>query len=111
MSAEFISELDEEVANHGPAAVFTLNHEGSLQLDILRSRDFRSQNSPPYPLSPKPLHCVLVDESTGWPQYALITSTNLCQNHSRAQILVFEEEDAALAEIEVLKRKVWVDQG
>ena len=103
MQFEFIDELDHAMAHEGPAGIFTLNHDSLLALDLVRSRDFRTQNQGPFPI--QWCHCVLVDGATQWPQYALITSPALTQQHSRAEIHVFTSQAEALE-----ARKRWLDK-
>ena len=91
---DFIEDFDRLLAESGPPAVFTINQEGVLQLDPMRTRDFRKQNGPPF--HHEACHCLLVDHATGWPQYALITSSGLC-SHPRAHVFRFSNEAAALS--------------
>ena len=100
----FIEDFDRILAETGPPAVFTINQEGVLQLDPMRTRDFRKQNSPPF--HHEACHCVLVDHATGWPQYALITSPGLCSN-PRAEVKRFPDEAAALGEVAARKEQFY----
>ena len=85
---DFVDTFDQKMAEEGPPAVFTLNHEGELELDVVRSRDFCRQNPGPYKKGW--VHCVLIDKSTGWAQYALLSSPDISINHERASIIKFE---------------------
>ena len=102
---EFLDQFDEILAKEGPPAVFTLNYEGSLQFDLLRSRDILRQN--PNPKTKEWCHCVLIDHSTGWPQYVLLTSPDLCVCHERASITQFATYQEALAYVEVCKIRLY----
>ena len=77
----FCSELDEHIAKNGPAGLFKLNADGELAFDLMRSRRLRADNEGPYP--PKPIHCVLIDRQTKWPQYVLITSEALTKKNRK----------------------------
>ena len=101
----FVDAFDEELAKKGPAAVFTVDHEGYLRVDVMRTRDFWNHHHPPFFL--EDCHCVLRDRSTGWPQYALITSPELCQQHSRADIVRYPDQSSALVALEMLKKEVF----
>ena len=105
----FTDPFDEELATSGPAAVFTLTHEGELQLNLFRSRELRRQNHPPFPLSL--CHCVLVDQATRWPQYALITSPALCVRHERAIITKCASYEEALQMVDDVKQKYYQTSG
>ena len=102
---EFIDPFDYALAKDGLPAVFTLNHEGVLQFDLVRSRDFRRQNPPPYRKGW--LHCVLVDHATSWPQYALITSPNLATRHERASIHQFDAYEDAIRYVKIKKEDLY----
>ena len=94
---EFIDPFDLALAEEGVPSLFTLNHEGVLQLDLIRTRDFRRQNVGPYIKGW--VHCVLVDKATGWPQYALATSPELVLRHERADIVPCSSYEKALEEV------------
>ena len=53
---EFLDEFDERLANEGPPGIFTLNFEGCLQFDLLRTRDISRQN--PNAQTREWCHCV-----------------------------------------------------
>ena len=92
---EFLDDFDERLAKEGPPCVFTMNYEGCLQFDLLRSRDISRQN--PNATTRKWCHCVYVDRQTLWPQYVLCTSPDLCVRHERALITQFENFSEAIA--------------
>ena len=75
MTVNFCSELDKLIARNGPAGLFKINSDGELAFDLMRSRRLRADNEGPFP--PCDIHCVLIDQQTNWPQYALITSAAL----------------------------------
>ena len=105
MLYDFTDDFDRQLAHQGPAAVFTLNHEGFLALDPMRSRDFYNQNPGPYPL--QWCHCVVIDQATSWPQYMLITSPALATQHLRATIQFVADQQTAAAKIQHHKQLVY----
>ena len=102
---EFLDEFDELLASEGPPAVFTLNYEGCLQFDLLRSRDISRQN--PNAVIRGFCHCVYIDHATSWPQYLLVTSPELCLKHDRAKILRFDTFEEAVAHVEKTKKALF----
>ena len=102
---EFIDPFDFALAKEGVPSVFTLNHEGVLQLDLIRSRDFRRQNVGPYKKGW--VHCVLIDRATNWPQYALLTSPNIANKHARADIYQFSSYDECLEYVAAEKEQLY----
>ena len=102
---EFIDPFDCALAKDGLPAVFTLNHEGVLQFDLVRSRDFRRQNPGPYHKAW--VHCVLIDHATLWPQYILITSPELALRHERANIQRFGSYEDAIRYLEQKKQSLY----
>ena len=105
MKLDFMNDLDAVISECGVAVLFVLNHDGLLQLDLMRSRDFRRYN--PGPWSSSLTHTMLVDHGTGWPQYALFTSCGLAQFHPRLDIHLFDAEYSALAAVEEEKKMVY----
>jgi hypothetical protein len=90
----FADPFDLEMARSGPAAVFSLGPRGQLRLALNRSRD-QGKRAP----SERPRgfhHCVFQDRTTRHRQYVLCTSSALCIEHPRADITVYETQDAAL---------------
>ena len=102
---EFLDDFDERLANEGPPGIFTLNFEGCLQFDLLRTRDISRQN--PNAQTREWCHCVYVDHATLWPQYVLCTSPDLCQRHERASIIRCDSYEAALLCVEEKKKVVY----
>lgn len=102
---EFLDIFDEILAKDGPPAVFTLNYEGCLQFDLLRSRDMLRQN--PHTKTKSWCHCVAIDNSTGWPQYLLLTSPDLCTHHERASFTIFSSYEEALSFVDTCKRELY----
>ena len=100
-----MNDLDAAIGASGIAALFVLNHDGLLQLDLMRSRDFRRYN--PGPWLSGLTHAMLVDHGTGWPQYVLFTSPGLAQSHPRLDIHLFDDEYSALAAVEEEKERVY----
>ena len=98
---EFLDEYDERLAKEGPPGIFTLNYEGCLQFDLLRSRDVSRQN--PNAQKREWCHCVYIDHETLWPQYVLCTSPDLCKRHERASIVRFASYEDALHQLNTMK--------
>jgi hypothetical protein len=94
LSVPFVDIFDENLATNGPPALFTINHEGFLSFDLLRTRSLWVLNEPPYDL--KDCHCMLIDKKTGWPQYALITSANLTKKHPSFELTPFPSQENAI---------------
>jgi hypothetical protein len=88
------SPFDEEMATNGPPAVFTVDAKGRLGVDEARTRETwcRVGGMP----ERGECHCLFMDTATGWVQYVLVTSEDLCRDHPRASIEHFESEQQAL---------------
>ena len=74
----FADPFDHDLAVSGPPGLFTLSHEGEVQFDLFRTRDWRrrfgtNQSAPEVTWN----HCVCIDSETKWPIYVLITATEL----------------------------------
>ena len=106
MSIGFSDVFDQRLAEHGPPAIFTLSHDGELRVDAPRTRNFWQRCSKP-PQEHRWCHCVLVDIATGWPQYALLTSPELCIEHETTVIHMTESVEAAMELVEVKKQQVF----
>lgn len=102
---EFLDDFDERLAKEGPPCVFTMNYEGCLQFDLLRTRDIARQN--PNATRKEWCHCVFVDDETKWPQYVLCTSPELCIRHERSSITRFSSFDEALQYERAQKLKLY----
>ena len=94
------SNFDEEMASHGPPAVFTLDHRDRLGLDEARTREAWTRvGSGGVHLC---CHCLFEDKETGWHQYVLVTSALLCASHPRAIIHRFDDAEAALGALNAM---------
>ena len=102
---EFLDDYDKMLAEKGPPAIFTLNYEGCLQFDLFRSRDITRQN--PNPQKREWCHCVYIDTATGWPQYLLSTSPDLCVQHQRAEIIRCASYEDAIAHVAKCKQALY----
>jgi len=102
----FTDPFDEELANTGPASLFTLSHDGELQIDVMRTRELRRQHQGPFPK--EHCHCVLIDQATQWPQYALLTSPGLCAPHERGSIVRYASYEEALRVVEECKQEYYL---
>ncbi len=101
----FTDPFDQALAEHGPAALFTLTHQGELQIDVMRTRELRRQNSPPFPI--EKCHCLVIDSATKWPQYALITSSKMCSNFERGVIQICSSYDDAIKKVSEAKAEFY----
>ena len=88
-------------------AVFTLSHEGELGLDVPRTRDFHKEAlnrlGEETQWTCEWQHCVLVDNATSWPQYALVTGKELVGAHPRLCFEVFPSYQTACDRVAELK--------
>ncbi len=98
----FRDTFDAVQAEHGPPAMFTVDAEGEIQVDLVRTRDGwqRLDVVPEYGVC----HCLFRDRATGFVQYILVTSPQLCADHPRADITRFPDQPAALAALSALGR-------
>ena len=99
----FRSVLDQRIALEGPAALFTLDARGQLQLEPARTRE--SWDRLEDILASTRLvacPCLFRDRHTGWVQFILATSIDLCVQHPRAEVRTFEETDEALRVLQSL---------
>jgi hypothetical protein len=93
---EFADRFDEILAREGPAAVFTRTPDGDLKLDVFRTRDAWQRARSETPLREE-CHCLYTDRATGWVQYVLVTSPELCWNEPRADVARYASAEEALA--------------
>ena len=107
---KFADPFDRVLAVSGPSGLFTLTHEGEIQFDLFRTRDWRRRFLKPGHTSDADVswnHCVCIDTETKWPMYVLITSTDLVGSDDRTLTRVFETMDLALQDIEEKKDIVY----
>ena len=98
MEQKWMTPYDQFLAEMKIPAVFTLTHENELRVDVERTRDFFRENR--CLLEDKTRlgqhHCVVIDRETSWPQYMLITHSDLCA-HPRFEIFSFDDFAQAIA--------------
>ena len=94
------SNFDEFLADHGPPAVFTLDHCDRLGVDEARTREAWTRLGQGG--VHKWCHCLFEDKETGWHQYVLVTSDYLCEDHPRAVIHRFDSMEEALDVLSVM---------
>ncbi len=87
--------FDAELMRKGPPAVFSIDAKGRIGLDDMRTREHYNRVQEPGVF--EPCHCVYRDTVTGFVQYLLVTSPQLCVSHPRAEITRFDDAQAALA--------------
>lgn len=93
----FRSEIDRQLAQKGPPAVFTIDARGQLQLDPARTRESWDRlETEMVKAQFESCPCLFRDRKTGWVQFVLTTSPTLCQAHPRADILRFNSTQQAL---------------
>ena len=93
---KFADPFDHALATAGPVGLFTFTHEGELQFDLFRTRDWRRrflQKEDVCEVSWN--HCVCIDSETKWPIYVLMTSDLLVCSDSKTQTTVFETIELA----------------
>ncbi|MDP6931748.1 MAG: hypothetical protein QGG40_02485 [Myxococcota bacterium] len=97
---QFTDPFDSTLATRGPPAVFTIDADGELRLDAMRSRNaWESVDGPP---ELEACHCLFRDRATGWVQYVLVTSPALCREHARAEIVRYPSQAQALEALRAL---------
>ena len=97
---EMRSPFDQAVREQGPAAVFTIDAKGRLGLDELRTREHYGRIEGDKPQSE--CHCLFRDRATGFVQYVLLTSPELCVDHPRQDITRFADQAGALEALRAL---------
>lgn len=109
MSIKFADPFDERQARIGPAALFTQTHEGLLQLDLFRSREWRRRFLPEGDVEPDTsfCHCVCIDQTTQWPLYVLLTSKALVASDDRTKTTQCSSMEEALLKVAELKRTLY----
>ena len=108
MTLKFCSELDQLIAEQGPAGLFKLNSDGELIFDLMRSRRLREDNVGPYPI--QRLHCVLIDNPTKWPQYVLLTSLALTHQVGDSTLEIHHTMSDALSSVNKHKENCYSDR-
>lgn len=80
------SEFDEFQCDFGTPSVFSLTHEGEIQLDVKRTRDFYKHNEHWILKRRSPnqkneiQHVIAIDNRTHIPQYLLISTQDSCDH-------------------------------
>ena len=92
----FTDVFDQQMATEGPPGLFTLTHEGELQFDLFRTRDWKRRfhkgdNNSTIDWN----HCVMIDIATGWPMYCLVTGLGLVGSDERTTTIRYETFGAA----------------
>ncbi|MDG1481270.1 MAG: hypothetical protein P8R54_16880 [Myxococcota bacterium] len=99
----FRDTFDRIQAERGPPAVFIVDAEGEIKVELVRTRDSwqRLEGAvPAYGIC----HCLFRDRATGFVQYILVTSPELCASHPRADITRYPDQPTALAALSALGR-------
>jgi len=107
----FADPYDQQLAEQGPAGLFTFTHDGELQFDLFRTRDWRRRFAKYARMSVVWNHCVCTDVATGWPMYVLITGNELVCSDERTVTVSFETLEAALEYVAVLKKDLYQSKG
>ena len=100
LAIEMRSPFDESLLQHGPPAVFTVDAKGRLGLDEWRTREHYGRVEGA--LSFSPCHCLYRDHATGFVQYVLVTSPELCASHPHQDITHYSDQESALKVIDGL---------
>ncbi len=98
--SDFGSEFDRRLAATGPGVLFTRDADGELRLADDRTRELHALVPPPH--AEGWCHCLYRDRATGFVQYLLVTSPDLCAVHPRADIARFSTQAAALDALDAL---------
>lgn len=98
--ADFGSEFDRRLAHHGPGVIFTQDADGELRLADDRTREAHALVGVPH--THAWCHCLYRDRATGFVQYLLVTSPELCVTHPRADIAHFPTQGRALDALDAL---------
>ena len=109
---KFADPFDLDLAQNGPPGLFTLSHDGELQFDLFRTRNWRRR----FLTSEKALtaswnHCVCIDTQTHWPMYVLITARELVCSDTLTITKVFDSAEDALTHIKKLKTTLYESSG
>jgi hypothetical protein len=91
---EMRSAFDMALVEAGPPAVFTIDAKGQLGLDEWRTREHYGRIDGP--LSRALCHCLYRDRATGFVQYVLVSSPQLCAVHPRQDISRYPDQQTAL---------------
>ena len=103
----FADPYDQLLAEQGPAGLFTFTHDGELQFDLFRTRDWRRRFAKSDCMLTVWNHCVCTDVATGWPIYVLITGNELVCSDERTVTVSFETLEAALEYVAVAKNNLY----
>ena len=109
---KFADPYDFDLAQTGPAGLFTLTHEGELQFDLFRTRDWRRRflmNDVTLEMSWN--HCVCIDTQTQWPMYVLMTANELVCSDQHTTTKSFDTAEHALLHLEELKSILYKSPG
>lgn len=101
----FADNVDKMLAHTALGVVFTKNHEGYLQFDLSRTRDWRrrkQQEDAVFTLMHQ--HCVCIDIATGWPMYVLFTARELCVGDAQTNVIICASYEDALQRLEQEKQ-------
>jgi|GEM_PF-3081559 len=109
MPVKFADPFDETLAKMGPPALFTQTHEGVLQFDLFRTREWRRRffSADEIEVSLSFCHCVCIDTATRWPLYVLLTSTALVASDERTKTTRYSSMEEALLKVAELKRALY----
>ena len=101
---KFADPFDRVLAISGPAGLFTLTHDGEIQFDLFRTRDWRRRFCKVEDRGEISWnHCVCIDSETKWPIYVLMTADVLVCSDDRTQTTAFVTMDLALQYVEKVK--------
>ena len=105
---KFADPFDQALALSGPAGLFTLKHEGEIQFDLFRTRDWNRRFSKTDGVKGVSWnHCVCIDSATKWPIYVLITGADLVRSDERTLTTVFETMEEALSYVAEQKKSIY----
>ena len=113
MPIKFTDPFDAKLAKMGPPALFTQTHEGDLQLDLFRTRDWRRRflSEDEQEVETSFCHCVCIDTATQWPLYVLVTSESMVASDDRTKTIQCASMDDALSKVSQLKSVLYALDG
>jgi len=109
---KFADPYDLELAKSGPCGLFTMTHEGELQFDLFRTRDWRRRFlTTNVDVRVVWNHCVCIDTKTQWPMYVLMTANELVCTDQLTITKSFETMTHAIEHINELKANLYESSG
>ncbi len=90
---EFANPFDEQLALHGPPAIFLFARDGLLRFDETWTRDAYGRAEGPH--ERRPVWALLRDQGTGFVMMVYSTAASLLEDHPRLQVRMYDTRDVA----------------